>query len=141
MSLWDLIDEIKDLLHADPLRERTWICEPLLVIDEDDQVAYLGNTTVQVKPLSDTVADLRADGNRDGWHPSLIRASVEIVRLKGTHMVYARPGAFRGGLCCKGCDIDGNAFTWYINGAAEHYSNWHFNGFDPATLPDEEPIS
>lgn len=144
MKLWEIIQNefglFKNVVVSDPYQERTWSCEPLLVIDEDDEVAFLGNTEVQVKPRGTHTADLVAAGDKDGWHPSLIAASVEVVTLKGTTAIAGRPGEFRGGLCCKGIDAEGIAFTWYINGAAEDYAFWNLNGFDASSLPEEQPV-
>ena len=145
MSFWNTIhDEIqafKEALHPDPLQERTWLCRPLLVMDDEGEVAFLGNTMVKVEPLSGVRANLIADGQRDGWRPSLNNAAVELILPKGTTVIAGRPGNFRGGIHCKGNDVEGNEFDWYINGAAEAYAHFHLNGFDPTTLPDEEPVS
>ncbi len=114
MHFWE---EIKANLHLDPQDPRTWECRPLLVRSVDDgTISFHGNTDVQVAPHADGTADLVADGDRDGWHPSLLNAKVEYVPASTG---WLGKDLHRTGLRCHGADAEGYLFTWHINGAAE----------------------
>ena len=137
MKFWELLDKeedvLKEKLHEGPLAERTWDCDPLLVVDDsDDSIAFEGRTNVTVDPHSETTADLLAEQNRDGWQPSLVNAR---VRLFGHMGLY---GATRNGLWCRGADKEGNIFTWYINGAADGYLEQHMTLDDSKIVTNED---
>ena len=139
MKAWDAIKKehaaAHQKVHRDPLVERTWDCDPLLVIDASDgSVAYTGRTNVDVKPNADGTAELVAEGELDGWHPSLVKAKVSTFAygLGGTR-------GSRNGLTCSGNDSEGFAFHWYINGAADYHAEMLPLGFDASVLPPENP--
>ncbi len=134
MEAWE---KLKKELHLDPLEPRTWDCRPLVVVSlTDSVVAFQGNTPVQVTPHSDGTADLVADGDRDGWHPSLVNAKVQFVRATG--VLYGRLPLVRmdgplhpAGLRCRGRDAEGFEFTWHINGAADEVARQLLDGTGP----------
>ena len=140
MRLWEFIksevEEFKEVIHRSPTADRTWDCEPLLVINDEHEVAFVGHANVDVHPYGDGTADLIAHENRDGWQPSLVRAKVraEVFRTSTLGGV-TLPS--RGGLICMGADKDGNEFIWYINGSAERVAQRYLF---PVTLPPETPV-
>ena len=119
MSFWDSIkqdcDEIAEAFHRDKLAERTWECDPLLIVDDVGVIAFSGNVSVDVTPHADGTADLIAQVDVEGWRPSLKNAKVA---------AYTPPASryrlhCRDGIMCRGSDEEGTAFEWFINGAAE----------------------
>jgi hypothetical protein len=126
-------DALKEHLHIDSLEPRTWECETLLVIDDEDQTAFEGKATVEVTPHEDKTADLRCDSDRDGWYPSLRNARIRSFTVGSGYF-----GGTSDGIVCAGSDDDGNAFVWYINGAADAHVEWQAAG-DAKELPPEEP--
>ena len=62
MKFWEVLDNeeeaIREKMDEGPLAERTWDCDPLLVIDDsDDSIAFEGRTNVTVDPRADGTAD------------------------------------------------------------------------------------
>jgi hypothetical protein len=137
MKFWELLDKeeegIKEKMHQGPLEERVWDCDPLLVIDDtDDSIAFEGRTNVTVDPHPDGTADLVAEKNRDGWHPTLVNARV------GSSGGGSVLGGTRNGIWCRGADREGNIFTWYIDGAADAYGEQHMTLDDAKIVTTEE---
>lgn len=123
---------LKRALHLDPLEERTWECEPLVVVNASGEIVFEGKTKVNVTPHSDGTADMFAEGDRGGWHPSLLNAK---------HSVHSSSNLFldgsRDGVDCIGLDRDRQGFIWYINGAADDYFADKLKG-DHLKSPDHE---
>ena len=113
------------------LEERTWECEPLLIVDSKDAVVFHGHTLVRVSPHSDQTADLIADEVMEGGQPNLVNAKVRGYDSSG-YMQGIYVGGSRAGLCCEGCDKEGAEFTWYINGAADDHAK---SKLELATIP------
>jgi hypothetical protein len=107
------IIKARQLAHLNPLQEFIWECNPLLVINDQDEIAFYGTTNVAVTPHAGPTAALVAEADRDGWRPALVNAQVEA----GDYGV----DEVRQGYICSGHDSEGLLFTWYIDGAAESY--------------------
>lgn len=122
---------LKEFLHLDPMEPRTWECDPLLVIDSDGETAFVGKARVQATPHEDLTADLQCEVARDGWYLSLRTARIR--SYNGSRTLYHGTSD---GVVCHGQDAEGNAFVWYIDGAAAHVE---WQGIrDPQTLLPEQ---
>ena len=124
---------LKQALHLDPLEERTWECDPLLVADENGAVIFFGHTNVAVKPHPDGTADLLADEYQRGRRPRLVNAHIECFSTRSSTQ-----GRTRNGLRCKGCDEEGRAFVWHINGAAYSFGETKMRHLRMGPVPTEE---
>ena len=109
VGLWEAL---KNQICGDETSERTWDCKPLLVVrNGDERILFAEAATIEVKPLGKGCANLEVIGDWIGWHP-LIRATSISVTSSRHH----QPG-----VVCIGVDVEGTAFTWYVNGAADSY--------------------
>jgi hypothetical protein len=116
---------LKHAISPDPLDPQIWDCKPLVVVDDEDVVAYAGHTRVEVKPLPDGRFDLDAEDEREGWAPRLVAAErvvlPEMVQVESLVETETYWRGKRRGAAFQGKDDEGIEFTWYIGGAADVY--------------------
>lgn len=107
---------VKRKLHLDPLEERTWLCEPLVVVNASGEIVYEGKTNVDVTPHADGTADMIAETDREGWQPQLMNAKYSVHSSSNMFLDGSRDG-----VDCLGLDQERQGYIWYINGAADDY--------------------
>ncbi len=141
MGLWNVV---KQLVAPDPLAAQIWNCDPLVVVDEDDVVAFAGRTRIECQPLADGRFNLSSENGRDGWLPELVEAeriaTPEMVQLEAMAEYDVLTRGKRRGAAFLGKDPDGNEFTWYINSAADAYLTGHSEAEEneePPADPDD----
>jgi hypothetical protein len=116
---------LKRAVFPDPLAPEIWDCDPLVVVGEDDEVAYAGRTRIQVQPLGGDRYNLESEEGRDGRLPELIDAErvviPEMIQLDSMIEYDVLTRGKRRGATFRGRDKEGAEFTWYINSAADAF--------------------
>lgn len=101
----------------DRFTPQTWFCDPLVIVDDEGEIAFAKVVEVEFTPSREptTLGKVVAMATTaEGWTPSMI---VE-ARL-------GAPGNFltarRFGFVLVGHDEEGLSFEWYVGGVADDY--------------------
>ena len=122
MGVWEVIRQI---FKPDPMAPEEWDCDPLVVVDEEEQIAFAGRASIECRPLERGRYHLISDHGRDGWTPELVEAEryvpSSIIQTDSMIGYDLMTRGRRRGAAFRGRDKEGLEFTWYINDAADQY--------------------
>ena len=95
---------------------QVWDCDPLVVVDDDGELALSDRCDVEFTPgpSDGNTGRAVAQRSRDGWTPTLNVAS-RIDDYSDFRL------GQRAGFTLRGADDEGYGFTWYVNRAAVRY--------------------
>jgi hypothetical protein len=103
----------------EPTSTVTYDCDPLIIVDDQDNVLYSGRIDVDFTPSSPDGWQgeaVVAEADTAGWQPRLQ------VQQRIDNRVNPDPHVReRGGLTWVGIDENGNVMTWYVGRAADTY--------------------
>jgi hypothetical protein len=122
MGAWQLI---RQLIRPDPMASELWDCDPLVVVDENDEIAFAARARVECRPLSNGRFHLTSENGRDDWLPKLVEAErfvpLNVLQTESMIGYDLMTRGRRRGAAFRGKDAEGLEFTWYINDAADQY--------------------
>jgi|GEM_PF-2638988 len=106
----DITPEQLAFLNSDPVNEllgETWVCKPLVIIDDEGDVAYQGEASIIYTPVRSELQKAYLMANfvtEDGWRPTM---HAVLARRKG---LIAKD--FEHNWNFRGYDEEGMPFTW-----------------------------
>lgn len=122
MGVWQLI---RQLIRPDPMASELWDCDPLVVVDEQEEITFAARAKVECRPLGRGMFHLVSEEGRDERLPELVQAERFVPpNILQTESMIGYDMMTRGrrrGAAFRGKDPKGHEFTWYINEAADQY--------------------
>ncbi len=109
---------------SDGVESQIWDCDPLVIVDSDEKVAFAGRCKMEFSP---------SDGREEQGRLCVLNVLVEGRQLSmvaegrlledESPLPQLPPFAMRlrAGRTYWGEDEEGSEFTWYVNGDAERY--------------------